>query len=170
MAARTVETRGFYCNYAGREALRKTLGERFFESIREQDGCWVWQGVLDSWGYGLFYDAHAGKQVRAHRFSYRLHRGEFDQGLKVLHRCDNPPCVNPADLFLGTIADNVADMMKKGRNGHVRGEKHYASKLTRDQVLEIRSSSLSLRQAAIEYGVSKSLVAGIRSRRKWSHL
>jgi len=79
-------------------------------------GCWEWQGCLNRDRYGITDLRSIAKTRLAHRISYIIHKGKFDESLKVLHRCDNPPCVNPAHLFLGTDADNVEDMVNKGRN------------------------------------------------------
>jgi hypothetical protein len=87
--------------------------DRFWEKVQKGDGCWVWSGGLIS-GYGRFVVRH-GLYVRAYRFSYELANGPIPDGLFVCHRCDNPPCVNPAHLFLGTCKDNFEDMRAKGR-------------------------------------------------------
>lgn len=75
--------------------------------------CWLWQGALDISGYGRFW-CH-GNDFKSHRFAWILARGEIPDGMCVLHRCDNPQCVNPDHLFLGTNADNTRDMLEKGR-------------------------------------------------------
>lgn len=79
-----------------------------------KSGCWEWCGKLDLYGYGVF--KLNNKSYKAHRYSYVLYHGAFDTKLHVLHRCDNPKCVNPDHLFLGTNQDNIADKVSKGRS------------------------------------------------------
>lgn len=80
-----------------------------------ESGCWEWQAGRNEHGYGLFATRRSGRS-RAHRVAYERFVGPIPEGLHVLHTCDNPPCVNPAHLFLGTVKDNSKDMMRKGRN------------------------------------------------------
>lgn len=91
--------------------------DRFLTKVCKSDfsaaECWVWTAACDRYGYGQF--AVAGRRLGAHRVSYVLHFGEIPAGLWVLHRCDNPRCVNPGHLFLGTAKDNTRDAMQKGR-------------------------------------------------------
>lgn len=83
---------------------------------RDASGCWLWKGSRNGRGYGEIY-VH-GKKEMAHRASWLIHRGVIPDGLYVLHRCDCPPCVNPAHLFLGTNSDNMLDAAARGRLAH----------------------------------------------------
>jgi hypothetical protein len=91
--------------------------DRFWKKVdrRGERECWSWTAARNSCGYGSFWDGRA--VVQASRFSWQLENGPIPAGLYVLHSCDNPPCVNPAHLFLGTQGDNVADRKAKGRRG-----------------------------------------------------
>lgn len=91
---------------------RLNVEEWFWRGVDKAGDCWIWTRCRDRRGYGRF---SAKGHRRAHRFSWALTNGPIPPGMCVLHRCDNPPCVNPAHLFVGTSNDNVADMMAKGR-------------------------------------------------------
>lgn len=125
--------------------------ERFWKFVpadRTPEGCWEWTGKRIN-GYG--YLSVKPRRLKAHRLSYELHHGPIPDGAVVRHRCDNPPCVNPAHLELGTIADNNRDMMERGR--------HRTAPVTRipdDVVLAIRErvhAGESIRSMAREYGI-----------------
>lgn len=88
--------------------------ERFHESYLRGEGCWLWMKALNGDGYGHFYTG--SKIDKAHRASWRFHRGDIPSGMSVLHSCDNPRCVNPDHLFLGSQRDNVIDMAQKKRH------------------------------------------------------
>lgn len=91
-----------------------TVEERFWMKAKKMEsGCWIFQGCKDKWGYAHFAVKH--KRHQAHRFAWMLANGPVANGLHVLHRCDNPPCVNPAHLFLGTNEENMLDKRLKGR-------------------------------------------------------
>jgi len=91
--------------------------ERFNAKIDKTGNCWIWTGHIDMWGYGKSnYNGRAGS---THRISWMLNRGDIPIGMCVLHKCDNPSCVNPEHLFLGTHKDNAQDRSSKGRNGYM---------------------------------------------------
>jgi Pectobacterium phage endonuclease len=138
--------------------------------------CWLWGGLSNHSGYGMFFTLqsrhiHLRDQL-AHRFSFRLHVGDIPVGMCVCHRCDNPPCVNPAHLFLGTKADNASDMTAKNRQA--RGERITRAKLTTEQVIEIRSryvrGVVTITTLAREYGVSHENIGQVIRRQTWKHV
>ena len=95
---------------------RRSIEERFWAKVKKSDGCWEWTGDKNKGRYGSIYCSEEKRNLRAHRMSYEMHKGPITDGLWVLHRCDNPPCVNPDHLFLGTARDNIMDAIKKGRH------------------------------------------------------
>jgi hypothetical protein len=169
------------------------IEERFWQKVDRSGGpdtCWFWIAGKDADGYGIFYARSSSK--RAHHFAYELHIGPVPDGLQVLHSCDTPPCCNPGHLFLGTSADNMADMRAKGRewfpgpnnpargerNGmythpeaRMPGEKNAAAKLTWTQVRAIRAAHAATGQTgaslAREYGVSKTQLCEILRNQSW---
>lgn len=144
---------------------------------RGPNECWLWTAYRDKAGYGHFLIG--GKSVRTHRVAWMLHherilpRGTGHHGICVLHRCDNPQCVNPSHLFLGTQGENNADCMAKGRHKSSPGESHGGAKLTNETVLEIRERHLKgekQRDIARDYNVHFTVINGIVKRRTWRHI
>lgn len=157
----------------------------FWSKVEKTDGCWLWLGRINAarGGYGTF-DSHRVTK-RAHRFAYELTYGPAPDDIEVCHRCDNPRCVRPDHLFLGTRKDNAEDCVRKGRTQ--RGARHHAVKLTEDQVREIRElydshphkiggpvgrtpSAFSMKALAKRFGVDPMSIHFIVSRKNWKHV
>lgn len=116
--------------------------------IEKLNDCWIWIASRHPRGYGRF--GREGRCDKAHRVSFEMFKGQIPKGLNVCHTCDNPPCVNPIHLFLGTQKDNINDMHSKSRNEKLRkatrasDETHQVSKLTNEDVRFMRSCGLSI--------------------------
>ena len=145
---------------------RKSATERFWANVDKSGDCWEWMASKNTYGYGCL--RFEGKQGQAHRFSWFLHHGEIPKGMLVCHTCDNPGCVNPAHLFLGTPKDNTLDAVKKGRMG--AGEANGRAKLSNDDVLSIREDDRTSRVIGLDYGVQASAIRKIKRRESWRHL
>lgn len=139
--------------------------KRFFARFKMADGCWEWLASKNPKGYGKC--RLGDKNYLAHRLSFSFFNGPIPEGDFVLHRCDNPSCVNPAHLFLGTAKDNSNDRDAKGRVAH--GEAHVCAKLTEHDVADIRSKRGIVKQAelAAKYGVSLTVISFIMTGRTW---
>lgn len=144
---------------------------RLFEPVTES-GCWIWMSGTDAGGYGMFWAD--GASTRAHRASWKLHRGLIPRGLFVLHRCDVTSCVNPNHLFLGSKQDNLDDMVAKGRDrfsvNPARGERNGHAKFTEEQVKLIRVDQRSQVEIAREHNVNRSQISRIKAGKRWRHL
>lgn len=154
-----------------RYRARKPLSERFHSKVMTEpnSGCWLWTGCYEGNGYGnIGSGGSEGRTLKAHRLSYEMHVGPIPPGADVLHRCDTRECVNPFHLFLGTQADNMADMVRKGRNA--RGSTNGHAKLTEDDVRAIRASADLLTDLVEAYGVAASTISQIRSGHRWRHV
>ncbi len=149
----------------------------YVEKVPGADACWVWVGSRIISGYGRLNVN--GKPTLAHRFSWTLAHGHPGE-LCVLHRCDNPPCVRPGHLFLGTRGDNVRDAASKGRlwaqarpQDIPRGEDHAQAKLTEEIVRTIRervANGGSQRAMAREFGVDRVAIRNVVLRKTWRHV
>lgn len=142
-----------------------SLKERLLNKIERRGDCWIWIGTKHPRGWGNI--RHHGKWMKAYRASYEVHHGQIPEGNVVMHSCDNPSCINPEHLSLGTQHDNVHDMLNKGRANPCRGENHPKAKLTATQVTEIRARYQPGKYRhgagalAREYGVSKPSIQAI---------
>lgn len=149
------------------------LAERFWSYVQKTDACWLWIGKTKTpGGYGRI-KATNNRSVVAHRLSWTLHYGSIPDGLDVCHRCDNPPCVRPDHLFLGTHAENMRDMLRKGRGNPPKGEKNHLHQLTDALVRRIRAehaSGGSFRALARKYHVNPRTVKLAVQRDTWKHV
>ena len=157
--------------------------ERFWSKVQKTDNCWIWTGSRLTNGYGLIRPEGQApgerKRVLAHRVSWQLHYGVLPDktgnrktDICVLHHCDNPPCVRPDHLFLGTMKDNSQDMSAKGRARYVPmpGEKHPNAKLTWEAVRRIRelwATGADPKTLAAQYGVTRTLIMYVCDRKGW---
>lgn len=155
--------------------FNSTFEGRFWAKVQKGlrvDDCWSWKGTIAKSGYGSIWTGFCN--ANAHRTSWVLHFGPIFDGLYVLHHCDNPPCCNPKHLFLGTQQENMDDMTKKGRSSHAVGPESSKSKLTADQVLEIRSryaaGGISYRGLAKIFGMGSGTICHIVLRKTYRNV
>ena len=135
-----------------------TIEERFWRKVRKTDNCWEWESSKDRQGYGYF--SEKGRTIRSHKMAYVLCIGPIPIDTCVCHKCDNPSCVNPSHLFLGTKRDNTRDCRAKGRNAF--GERHGEHKLTDIQVREIRASTESGSVLGRRYGITRQYASQLK--------
>lgn len=158
----------------GKYAKNCTPEMRFWGKIKKTDSCWLWQGCVNTTGYGMANWA-GRKNIVAHRLVWTLLKGEIPAGLEACHTCDTPRCCNPDHIFLASHAENMADCKAKGRQS--RGERSKRNKLTEAQVLEIRANPPRLGRGlreidvfAAKYGVNKGTIYCAMTGRTWSHI
>ena len=193
MKGKRVQSQRYFRSGEARQLMDERASKRFWEKVDRSagSGCWHWLAAQDRCGYGKFYIGTDGdgKDVMgyAHRVVWELVYGAIPEGAEVLHRCDNPLCVNPRHLFLGTQKDNVRDMIEKGRENfgpgrmeierhpeyRARGEHHPRAKLTEDAVREIRREvARGVRQCEVvkRFRVGHSTISDIVRRKTWRYL
>lgn len=148
---------------------------RFWETAEPElnTGCWLWSGPTMTGGYGSAYVGNYRKRG-AHRVAYEIAKGEIPRGMLVCHRCDTRACINPDHLFLGTHADNSADMVAKGRArpGLVRGGLNAKTKIAPEDIPLIRAARGAERQedTARRFGISQVMVSRIQRKMSWAHV
>lgn len=147
--------------------------KQFIEDNSEkipEAGCWIWMKYVDPYGYGMATRKSTSKTGLAHREVYREYFGDIPTGFVVMHRCDNPSCVNPEHLKLGTQKDNMKDMKTKGRSPDRKGENGTTAKLSKEDVVFIKSFPVlrgSGKYLANLFKVSKTTICDIRKGRSW---
>ena len=149
-----------------------SIEEKLKRYVIDKHNCWNWIGSKDRDGYGVF-GHHRNKQIRAHRASYELHIGEIPKEMMVCHSCDNPSCINPQHLFVGTAKDNTQDMIKKQRRFILFGSNHPNAKLTEYQAHEIkqlRKQNVPLTNIANQFGISFQTVSSIAKGTTWKRI
>lgn len=185
------------CKHVAQSGPQTDFATRFWAKVRKAgpDDCWEWIASRHTWGYGQIGTPGSSKPIYAHRVSWEFTHGAIPDGLFVLHSCDNPPCVNPRHLHLGTHDENMAEMRerKRGVEGAKRrfrehpethprhidptpsqGENNPAAQLTEDAVRNIRSDystgQYRYTDLALKYGVSLPAIAKVVTRRTWQHV
>jgi len=152
----------------GRPKSNITIEQRFLANVEKTETCWNWMGVTKK-GYG--YLRVIDKRCRAHRVAYEIWKGPIPDGLLIRHKCDNRACVNPEHLETGTDADNMRDKVE--RNRQIKGEKHGHSKLTEQQVCEIKvllADTITCTEIAKQFNVNRTAISHIKHNKNWKHI
>lgn len=144
----------------------RLLNKRKF--VKTADGCVICISHRKNCGVGYPQITIDGKTQMLSRVIYEKYVGEIPEGLCVLHKCDNPECVNPDHLFLGTYADNSKDMCNKNRQFHPHGEKNGHAVLTEKQVIAIKKDSRKQKEIAKAYGISQTMISLIKNNKSWT--
>lgn len=145
--------------------------DRFWRFVKKSDGCWNWTGYKDKDGYGTLTikkENGSHSPIRAHRFSMILNGHEIDERALVLHRCNNPSCVNPDHLYIGDQVQNMQDRI--AHVGYSSGEKHFNAKITEEIAEKVFLFEGPAYKAAEEFGISASQARNIRAGRQWRHI
>lgn len=150
--------------------MPKSLQDRFSEKWTPEpfSGCWLWTAGVGASGYGVLHHHGHHVSISAHRAAWEIHKGPIPTHLFVLHRCDTRICVNPNHLFLGIQRDNMRDMTAKGRT--CMGENNHMSKLTKQDVKEIRASKQFGKQLSQRFGVTPQTIWYAKRHKTWRHV
>lgn len=145
--------------------------EKFWFQVNKTESCWNWKASKDGGGYGICVTHKYGRD-KAHRISYKEFYGRIPEGMFVCHTCDNPACVNPQHLFLGTNQDNINDKVIKNRQSRLYGKANGRATMSKESVIALRddysSGKYSYRDLVIKYGIKQTQVARIIKRESWS--
>jgi len=160
--------------YVSGHNVLSPIEQRFWGKVRKSEGCWEWQASrakrVNGWGdYGRI--RLNGATLLAHRVSWELANGPIPDGMLIRHTCDNPPCVNPAHLVLGTAHDNNLDMLERGRA--TNGERNSQTRLSVEQVIEMRrlwEQGASGNVLAQKFSVTRGYAYAVIKRRAWGHI
>lgn len=151
---------------------RKTIEDRFWPKVAMSMTCWLWTGSKMPRGYGrIGGGGKRGNPLLAHRVSWEIHFGKIPARLIVCHRCDNPSCVNPTHLFVGTHEDNTQDAVRKGRIS--RGSSRHNARLSEKDIPEVRrrlAIGESYSSVAALFGVSAALIGDVARGVTWKHV
>ena len=176
-----------YCSRECTTTSRRLTDEELKDSVRKRfyskfiagiiDECWEWKAYKNKSGYGVMrYGSKRGNNALAHRISYLLNMGEIPSGLFVMHTCDNPPCVNPSHLRLGTNQDNVDDMVNKGRHyaKYLKGQSNLSraiitANIARNVKIDL-TNNIKAKEIADKYAISKHIVWDIKREKTWKHI
>lgn len=150
---------------------RPSLEERFYNKVNKTDSCWIWTAYRSNFGYGTI--GIEKKTCKAHRVAWELEYGTIPKDMQVCHSCDNPSCVRPSHLFIGSQQDNIDDQMKKKRHVSFKGSDNGMSRLSEEDVRSIHdgdSKGISHNKIAQYHGVSRHHVSQIIRGKRWVHL
>lgn len=160
--------------FATKNHVMRGLSEetRFKMQYKEVGECWEWIGAVEKDGYGVFQGAVLGIMYhRAHRFSWAFHtQSRIPKGMFICHSCDNPRCVNPAHLWMGTLRENYEDMVRKGRRSTQRGENSHRAKLTEEEAKQILLDPRPYAEIAATFRVARSTITSVKNRESWAHI
>ena len=144
---------------------------RLMSRIEIKDSCWVWKGWVSPKGYGYIRVGNNCKST--HRVSYEVFIGDIEKGMCVCHTCDNPSCINPEHLWIGSNQDNAIDREKKGRGRNNKGENHGRSKLKESDIptiLKLLEDGIYQREIARRHGVHQATIFRVSKKKSWKHV